>query len=59
MDIDPENATTPETTSIPWLPGKCIPQAPQASKYIISSPRIEEQKKYMRDYALVGKFLGL
>jgi hypothetical protein len=25
MDIDPENATTPATTSTPWLPGKCIP----------------------------------
>jgi hypothetical protein len=59
MDIDSVNAPTPATTSMPWLPGKCIPQAPQAPKYIISSPRIEEQKKYMRDYALVGKFLGL
>jgi hypothetical protein len=59
MDIDPENAATPATASTPWLPGKCIPQAPQAPKYIISSPRIEEQKQYMRDYALVGKFLGL
>jgi hypothetical protein len=59
MDIDPENATIPTTASTPWMPGKCIPQAPQAPKYIISSPRIEEQKQYMRDYALVGKFLGL
>jgi hypothetical protein len=59
MDIDLENTTIPATASTPWIPGKCIPQAPQASKYIISSPRIEEQKKYMRDNALVGKFLGL
>jgi hypothetical protein len=59
MDIDPENATIPATASTPWMPGKCIPQAPQAPKYIISSPRIEEKKQYMRDYALVGKFLGL
>ena len=59
MDIDPENMATPATVSIPWLPGKCIPQAPQAPKYIISSPHIEEQKQYMRDYTLVVKFLGL
>ena len=49
MDIDPENATIPTTVSTPWMPGKCIPHAPQAPKYIISSPHIEEQKKYMRD----------
>jgi hypothetical protein len=30
-----------------------------APKYVISTPIIEEQKKYMRDYVLVGKFLGL
>jgi hypothetical protein len=59
MDIDPKNTTILTTTSTPWMPGKCILQAPQAPKYIISSPRIEEKKQYMRDYALVGKFLGL
>jgi hypothetical protein len=59
MDIDPENVTIPATTSTRWIPGKCIPQVPQSPKYIISSPGIEEQKQYMRDYALVGKFLGL
>jgi hypothetical protein len=30
-----------------------------APKYIISSPRIEEQKQYMQDYALVDKFIGI
>ena len=59
MDIDPDNATIPTTASTPWMLRKYIPQAPQAPKYIIISPRIEEQKQYMRDYALVGKFLGL
>jgi hypothetical protein len=28
-------------------------------KYIIISPRIEEQKQYMRDFYLIKKFLGL
>jgi hypothetical protein len=59
MNIDPKNVTIPATVSTPWMSGKCIPQAPQAPKYIISSPHIKEKKKYMRDYALVGKFLGL
>jgi hypothetical protein len=57
MEIDPTKEKAPAST--PWLSGKCIPQAPQAPKYLISTLRIEEQKQYMRDYALVGKFLGL
>ena len=57
MEIDPTKEKAPAST--PWLLGKCIPQAPQAPKYLISTLRIEEQKQYMRDYALVGKFLGL
>jgi hypothetical protein len=59
MDID--SRKTPTTTSVthPWIPKKCIPQTPQAPKYIIITPGIEEQKQYMREYTLVGKFLGL
>jgi hypothetical protein len=59
MDVDSVNPPIPTKKLVPWLLGKHIPQAPQAPKYIISSPCIEEQKQYMRDYALVGKFLGL
>jgi hypothetical protein len=59
MEIDPEKTASIPTATAPWKPGKCIPLAPQAPKYVISSPRIEEQKQFMRDYALVGKFLGL
>jgi hypothetical protein len=57
MDIDSGNAPTRATR--PWIPGKCIPQALQAPKYAISTPRIEEHKQYMDDYTLVRKFLGL
>jgi hypothetical protein len=57
MDIDSGPTQAKETC--PWAPGKCIPQAPSTPKYVISTPRIEEHKQYMRDYALVGKFLGL
>jgi hypothetical protein len=59
MDIDLGKTQTAASATRPWIPGKCIPKVPQALKYIVSTPRIEEQKKYMRDYALVGKFLGL
>jgi hypothetical protein len=59
MDIDPGKEKIATKGSVPWVPGKCIPQAPQAPKYVVCSPRIEEQKQYMRDNALVGKFLGL
>jgi len=57
MDID--SGKTPTSTPLPWILGKCIPQVSQPPKYIISTPKIEEQKKYMRDYALLGKFLEL
>jgi len=59
MDIDSSKENAAARGSVPWVPGKCIPQAPQAPKYIICTPRIEEQKQFMRDNALVGKFLGL
>jgi hypothetical protein len=57
MEIDPE-ANHLKTTQT-WELGKCIPQASITLKYIINSPRIEDQKQYMRDFALIGKFLGL
>jgi hypothetical protein len=57
MEIDPES-NHPKTAHT-WEPGKCIPQAPTAPKYTINSPRIEDQKQYMRDFSLIGKFLGL
>jgi hypothetical protein len=57
MDRAKEDNFAP--ASAPWIPGKCLPQAPIAPKYVINSPRIEEQKQYMQDNALIGKFLGL
>jgi hypothetical protein len=59
IEADPAKDKHTAKASAPWMPGKCIPQAPQAPKYVVSSPRIEEQKQYMKDNALVGKFLGL
>jgi hypothetical protein len=47
-DMDPAKEDISASASAPWIPGKCIPQAPQAPKYVINSPRIEEQKQYMQ-----------
>jgi hypothetical protein len=58
-DMDQAKEDSRVRTSVPWIPGKCIPQAPIAPKYVINSPRIEVQKQYMQDHALIGKFLGL
>jgi hypothetical protein len=58
-DMDAAKDGNPARASAPWIPGKCIPQAPKTPKYIINTPRIEEQKQYMQDHALIGKFLGL
>jgi hypothetical protein len=57
MDIDPE--TSQPRNNCTWEPEKWIPQALIAPKYIISSLRIEDQKQYMRDFCMIGKFLGL
>jgi hypothetical protein len=42
-----------------WIPRKCIPQASVAPIYVIKTTRIGEHTQFMRDHALVGKFLGL
>jgi hypothetical protein len=42
-----------------WILGKCIPKAPIAPRYIIKTTRIGEHSQFMRDHALIGKFLGL
>jgi hypothetical protein len=42
-----------------WIPKKCIPQALVAPRYVIKTTRIGEQTHFMRDHALIGKFLGL
>jgi hypothetical protein len=39
--------------------GKCLMQASIAPRYTFNMINIEEHKKYMRDHALIGKFLTL
>jgi hypothetical protein len=43
----------------PGYQGKCIPQAPIVPQYVIKSNIIGEHTQFMRDHALIGKFLGL
>jgi hypothetical protein len=59
MDVSKETnmdaeSSHPKETRI-WIPDKCIPQAP---KYTIKTTRIGEHTQFMRDHALIGKFLG-
>jgi hypothetical protein len=42
-----------------WIPGKCIPQALVAPKYVIKSTRIGEHTQFMRDHALIDKFVSM
>jgi hypothetical protein len=42
-----------------WEPGKCIPQMEKPPRYLISSTRVGEHTQFMREHALIGKFLGL
>jgi hypothetical protein len=42
-----------------WEPGKCIPQTEKTPRYLISSDRVGEHMQFMREHALIGKFLGL
>jgi hypothetical protein len=39
--------------------GKCIPQASIVPMYVVSSVRLGEKTQYMRDHALILKFLGI
>jgi hypothetical protein len=57
MEIDPK-ASHPKTNRT-WEPDKCILQAPIALNISSSLCRIKDQKQYMRDFPLIGKFLGL
>jgi hypothetical protein len=63
MDIRKESnrdakSSHPKAAQV-WIPGKFIPQAPVVPRYIIKTTRIGEHTQFMRDHALVGKFLGL
>jgi len=55
MDVE---SSHPKASQV-WIPGKCIPQAPIMPRYVIKSTKIVEHTHFMRDHALIDKFLGL
>jgi hypothetical protein len=57
MDVEP--STSHPKASRGWEPGKCIPQSKNLPRYIIRSMRVGEHTQFMREHALIGKFLGL
>jgi hypothetical protein len=57
--MDTEAGTSQAKPHRGWEPGKCIPQLEKAPRYIISSTRVGEHTEFMREHALIGKFLGL
>jgi hypothetical protein len=57
MDVEP--STSHPKASRGWEPGKCIPQSDKPPRYLISSTRVGEHTQFMREHALIDKFLGL
>lgn len=58
-EIDVEANTSHPKAPRGWELGKCIPQMDKPSRYLISSTRVGEHTQFMREHALIGKFLGL
>jgi hypothetical protein len=55
MDVE---SSHPKAARV-WIPRKCIPQDLVAPRYVIKSTKIGDHAKFMREHALIGKFLGL
>jgi hypothetical protein len=59
MDTGADAGTSQTKPHKGWEPGKCIPQLEKAPRYLISSSRVGEHTEFMKEHALIGKFLGL
>jgi hypothetical protein len=57
MEMEEEMSHPKETHT--WGPGKCIPQATKAQRYVINSMRFVEHTKFMKYHALIINFWGL
>jgi hypothetical protein len=57
--MEVESSMSHPKASRGWEPGKCIPQSDKPPRYTISSTRVGEHTQFMREHALIGKFLGL
>jgi hypothetical protein len=59
MDMGDEAGSSQAKPHKGWEPGKCIPQLEKAPRYLIKSNRVGEHTEFMKEHALIGKFLGL
>jgi hypothetical protein len=57
--MEVEASTSHPKASRNWEPGKCIPQTDKPPQYVINSTRVGEHTQFMKEHALIGKFLGL
>jgi hypothetical protein len=57
--MEVEMSTSHPKASRGWEPGKCIPQSDKPPRYIINSTRVGEHTQFMKEHALIRKFLGL
>jgi hypothetical protein len=55
MEVKVESSH-PKVTHV-WEPGKCIPQASVAPRYVVNSTRVGEHTQFMKDHALIEKNL--
>ena len=58
-EMDTEAGTSHPKAPRGWELGKCIPQMEKTPRYLISSTRVGENTQFMREHALISKFLGL
>jgi hypothetical protein len=58
-EMDVEVGTSHPKVTRMWEPGKCIPQSNTTPRYVIISTRVGENTQFMKEHALIGKFMGL
>jgi hypothetical protein len=58
-EMETEAGTSQAKPPRTWEPGKCIPQTEKMPRYLISTSRVGEHTQFMKEHALIGKFLGL
>ena len=58
-DMEIDAGTSQPKAPRSWELGKCILQMEKPPRYLISSNRVGEHMQFMREHALIGKFLGL
>jgi len=56
MEVEVESSH-PKVTFVSQL-GKCIPQVSTTPRYVVNLTKVGEHTQFMKDHALIGKFLG-